>query len=820
MGLITITNLNDGINVKSDPTTISDSGLQDCVGFDLTTEGILRTAGGLAVSDIEDKLPSGNIQCVEIAFIESDKYVLATTIDGLYANGVLVKAGFTGRFKCVNLGNNIYLVNGTLAIRFDGIACYQWGITAPTSVPTITPGTYLSNLIDAFEDATPWTANQVGCVITNEAVIVKDGTNSMQIAVAASAVGYSFVAFTTDLTKFSDGTDSADNDYIRFWLYVDVLENLESLALQFDIGDGTFLADFLTYTIPSTEGESGLQALGVGGSANIIAEDSITTAKNTVNDEEVYWRYSGLKYKPSTKKVITVTKNTSSDRLSGSELGDQILSFWTSSNLYEVQSGAWLDIKIPKDKFTQNGDASRGWDNTTNVRLVVRATSKGAVNVYLDKMELVGGSDLVGEYYFGYSFARRDADNNILHESGAARTAGQILFSGPIKFDREPLVYAARPISTDPQVNAGLIYGIGGSLSDFWILAQINDNTTVTDTLTNIGEDKAERIIHSRNSMPAPAGTDLVAHQNKIWMVGDKNYPRLLRSSDILGDGTFAPEAWPTRNAYDLEGNSGDLTNINLVSQIPIIKGDSGEWNIQVLDPVDSLQVKAKKVSSLGLMGQDAVVAFETSNIYPSHGGFVESSGGQSQFILPEVQPLIDGGMAMAKGVNAGLVSYFTYQSDLTGPRTAKIDLFKGKPRFSNLNAYLLDWLAVDVKTNQVYAIKNGSVYILDSGYTDESTLNKELSVLLKSKAYQPGSMLSWNRMEMVHNTGGVWYILDVYIDGVLKSSTPFKSTSRTITNFRDFGPVSGYSFQFMITGTYTQKGEIYLPIRIYHGGK
>ena len=76
MGLIAITNLNDGINVKSDPTAISDSGLQDCVGFDLTTEGILRTAGGLAVSDIEDKLPDGNIQCVEIAFIQSDKYVL------------------------------------------------------------------------------------------------------------------------------------------------------------------------------------------------------------------------------------------------------------------------------------------------------------------------------------------------------------------------------------------------------------------------------------------------------------------------------------------------------------------------------------------------------------------------------------------------------------------------------------------------------------------------------------------------------------------------------------------------------------------------
>jgi hypothetical protein len=819
MGLITITNLNDGINVKSDPTAISDSGLQDCVGFDLTTEGIIRTAGGLAVSDIEDKLPTGNIQCVEKAFIQSTEYVLATTTDGLYANGILVQAGFTGRFKHVNFGSNIYLVNGTLAIRFDGTTCYKWGITAPTSVPTITPGTYLSNPIDDFEDATPWTAAQVDCVITDEAVIVKDGTNSMKITVAASAVGYSHVAFTTDLTKFSDGTDSSDKDYIRFWLYVDELENLESLALQFDIGDGSFLNDFLNFTLASTETGGGLQALGYGTSANIIAEDSIVAGDGNVNDEEVYWQYSDLRYKLTAKKTISVTKNAGDTPVTP-ELGDQILTYQTPSSLYGIQSGVWLDVKIPKNKFSQNGDISKGWDNITNVRLVVRATSKGAVNVYLDTMELVGGSDLVGEYYFGYSYARRDSSNNILHESGAARASRKILFSGPVKFDREPLVYAARPLSSDAQVNAGLLFGIGGSLSDFWILAQINDNTTVTDTLTDVGEDKAERIIYSRNSEPAPAGTDLVVHQNKIWMVGDDNYPRLLRSSDILGDGTFAPEAWPTRNAYDLEGNNGALININLVNQIPVIKGDSGEWVIQVLDATDSLQVGGKRVSALGLIGQDAVVAFETSNIYPSHGGFVESNAGQAQFILPEIQPLIDDGMVSAKGVNAGLVSYFTYSSTLSGPRTAKIDLLKGKPRFSNLNAYLLDWLAVDVKTNRVYAVKNGGVYLLDSGYVDASTLGGELSALLKSKAYQPGSLVAWNRMELIHNTGGVWYILDVYIDGVLKSSSPFKSSARTVTNFRDFGPVSGYSFQFRITGNYTQAGEIYLPIRIYYGGK
>lgn len=825
MGVIAITNLNDGINVKSDPTAISDSGLQDCIGFDLTTEGIIQTAGGLADNDISAFLPVGNIKCVQIAFINSTKYVLATTDTGLYANGVSVRVGFTGRFKAVNFGSNIYLVNGSLALRFNGTSCYKWGIDAPTSVPTITKGAYLSNVIDAFETLTAWIANVVDCTVAAEGTIVKTGTYSMKMTVAANTIGYSYVPFTTDLTKFSDGSESSDKDYIRFWLYIDSLENLDSLGLYIDIGDGTFSSDYFNYSIVSPGLSGGLQALGLGATADVITEDSVTTetdipAQETggAYDEFGNWQVSEP-IEPSTQVTTVITRNITQTVIDPI-LRDQILSFWSVSNLFKVEAGVWLDIKIPKNKFTQNGDITKGWDTITKVKVQVRATDKGAAIVYLDQMELVGGSDLVGEYYFGYSYARRDADNNILHESGAARAGGQVLFSGPIKFDREPLVYSARPISADTQVNAGLIFVIGGSLSDFWILTQINDNTTVTDTLSNIGEDKVERILRSRNSEPAPAGTDLIVHQNKIWMVGDANYPRLLRSSDILGDGTLAPEAWPTRNAYELEGNTGALTNIRTVNQAPVVKGDSGEWLIQVLDPTDSLQVKGKKVSHMGLRGQDAVVDLEVSNIYPSHGGFVESNGGSAQFILPEVQPLIDSKMANAKGVNAGLVNYFTYDSNLTGPRTAKIDLFKGKPRFSNLNSFLLDWLTVDVMSNVVYAVKNGGVYILDSGYTDESTPNKEIAALLKSKAYQPGGLVAWNRMEMIHNTGGSWFILDVYVDGVLISSSPFKSTTKTATNFRDFGPVTGYSFQFRITGTYTQKGEIYLPIRIYYGSK
>jgi hypothetical protein len=932
LNIITINNLGDGINVKNDPSAISDGSVVDCVGFELSKEGVLETCQGLADNDISSKLPGSGVQCFHKCYIGSTLYVLATTIDGLYSNGSLVLSGFTGRFKTVSFLNNIFLTNGVLSKRFDGTTCYNWGITVPTTVPTIATGSLLTKTIDAFDTSAVWATNQVNCTISRSLtgsdlvtngtftgsgagwtfdavdwtynanamdkdadgvgtlaqtlaitaglrylitltvtactvgsftttlggatstttvssngtyylsikttttgnliftpsddarftidtisvyqVVNKEGAGAINISTAANTTGYSYKPIVVDGTTFSTGDTCTTKDYVSFWLLVDNLLALKSLTFFLDTGDGSFDTDYFSFAISSPGDPTAVQAIGTGRTSSIIPEEGILS---TLSDKGINLETFDLfQTESASADVFKVSDNNQIDPF----VKNQILSYWKKSTLFHLKSGVWSNIKIPKEKFIQSGDSSKSWSDIVSVKIEVATNKTLAINVKLDDLQFKGGSDLVGDYWFLYTWGREDANRNLIHESGPSRNSSTKQFNiiGPITFDRHPLVYSARPRSADPQVNCGVFYAIGGSLGDFWELFTVHNNSTITDTISAIGDSFVNRKLTSTYNEPAPVGTDIILRRNKIWMVGLVGYPRLFRSSDILLDGTLAPEAWPTRNAYEPENNTGALLRFDIVNKQLVVKGEVGEWSININDPTDFLQISADKVSDKGLIGQDAVISFESSSVYPSNGGFVESNGASASYVMPEVQPLISDGMEDAVGVNAGLVTYFSYYSTLVGNRTAKVDLFRGKPRFSNINDLKLEWLVHDDRTKQVYCIENGSVYILDSGYTNASIPGGELLAFVKSKVYQPGGNVSWNRVQFDHNTGGSWFRLLVYVDEVLKSVHPFRSTSRTKGNFQ-IGPRSGYGFQFVIVGDYRTLGKIHLPIRIYHGG-
>lgn len=941
MKAITINNLNDGINVKNDPSAISEGGVVDVVGFDLSKEGVLEVAQGLLGHNFGDLVPTGDKQWLQVVYLGTTKYVLVTTTTGLYANGVLIDADFTGRFKAVSFLNNIFLVNGISAKRFNGTTCYQWGITAPTTTPNIAAGSYLETTIDDLEDLTSWIANQVSCTVSRPvtgADLVTNGTFTgsaagwtvdavawtynanavdkdadgvgtvhqtlahtigkkylvtftitgwtigsvtpslggvdgvavsangtyyqiitpttagdltftpssvarftldtvsvyeslskevgtsigLGFAVVASTVGYSYVANVLDLAEFTTGETSSDKDYIRFWLRVDDVSALEALTIFFDAGDGTFVTDFFSYTIKGTESS---QTHALGSSAEILAEESTAPpSAEPITSAYVRDQFGNFIREGGERSVehfiTTLSKRQVTSHIDGA-LADQTLAFWRRGDQFRLKDATWIPMKIPKSLFLQTGDEALDWANVVAMKVEVATNSTGAINVYIDGLKMVGGSDLMGDYWFLYSWGRSDGGSIIAHESSPSRnnSTKQLNVIGPVSFDRHPLVYSGRPLSSDPQVNCGVIYALGGGLVDFWALAEIFNNIVATNTLYDIGESTVQRKLVYKNSEPAPSGLDIVMLYNKIWMVGDPDYPTLLRSSDILEDGALSPESWPSRNGYELDGNSGELYNIRVLNQSLSIKGKFGDWVVVINDPTDYLQVSSRRISDKGLVGKDALVELPSSHIYPTNGGFVESNGQQASFILPEIEPLIDNLMESAIGVNAGLVSYFTYKSAMVGERTAKVDLYRGTPRFSNLNNLFFDCLFYDKVSGVTYGVYNKEIYIIDSGYHNNAIAGGELYALLKSKVYRPGGCVAWTRIGFYHDTGGAWFRCEIYVDGALKNSFPFMSTSRTRGDFR-FGPHSGYDFQFIITGNYKAFAKVYFPIGVYHSGE
>jgi hypothetical protein len=806
MGLITVSNISEGINVKLDPSVIPDGAVADCVGFDVIAGGRLNTSGGIALNDISDLLPSKDIDWMEIRYIGSVKYVLVSTSEGLYSNGVLISAAITGRFRSESFLNNIYIVNSTAAIRYDGTTCYQWGIDPPTGIPTIAPGTHLSTTIHTFETMATWIANASTLTVAAEGTIKKQGSYSMKATAAISTSGYSYVTASLDLTKFSNGTTSNENDYISCQIYIDDLTHLEGVSFVFDTGDVTFKTDTFTYDLLSPTVLGTPQAIGSGQTANIYGED-------TLSDMSGFTSWNDFVNQTSSKTSSLVLTSGGFSTID-SEVGDQTLTVWKTNPLFQLKSATWQELRIPKSMFTWAGAAD--WATVKGLKIKVTANDAGAVNVYFDDWKMIGGSELSGTYWFMYTFFRGDSNNTVIHESPPAIANRLYVISEPVVFDRHPLVYSARPLSTDPQVTGGNIYATGEDLGDFWLIASVLDNTTVTDTVYGC---EGVRILNSKHNFPAPPGTDLILFKNKFWMIGDPSYPMVMRTSDILEDGTLAPEGWPPRNGYELSGNQGELLNVDILNETISVKGKFGEWKVDTTDPTDFLQVTAKKVSDYGLLSQDAIVRLPAEHIYPSKRGFIRTTGSTASFIFPELEPLIDSNIDLAMGVNAGLVSYFTYRTNLLGDRTAKIDLYNGKPRFTNINNVLFNQLSFDPLTDNVYCLYGKEIGILDSGTKNEFIPGGLLYAYLKSRTYQPGNVVGWTCVAFRHNTGGVWYRLNLWVEGTLAAMFPFKSNAVTEQYFR-FGPYSGYDFYFEIVGDYDVPGQIIFPIRIYHSGK
>lgn len=794
MSSINIKTLHDGLNLKDDLADLSlpEGVTSECVGFDLTVGGKLQVAKGNTTDhDLTDYLPIGNTQCSQVIYMDSIRYVLATTEDGLYSNAILVDADFTGRFKALTFGSNIYLINGSLARRFDGTTCYQWGITPPVAMPTLSVGANTTKDIDTMEDTTDWITNASGCVVSDEGTIVKAGSHSCHIAMAAVGEGSTYRDIALDLSTLGSA-NSSDDDLIRFWVYIDDLTKLNYLRLLFDVSDGNFNQDFYSYEWNFYGADSQLIRSVIGGSAEVITENEPVA--------------------PS--KFVSIKNDNIEDVLKIRSFNGQNIELYQTTDLSKVTSGVWVKLHVPKSSFIRTGISTADWSNVVTVGLEVG--SNDAVNVYVDQIQLIGGGKLLGIYYFMYGWARVDVGGNVLHYSGPARAAdGTLDIHGPATFERQPLEWSTRIPSTDPQVNACVIYVIGGNLTEWYVLDVILDNLTTTGQTVNGEEDCYRKMISLRND-PAPAGLDMVLHRNSIWMVGFTDLPNVIRKSDISPDGDILIEGWPARNAYIPTGSGSLLTSIDVLNRQVVVRSLDGEWVLDISNPSDYSSVSQDEVVGKGCLSRDGVMRFGSSVIYPAAGAFVESNGSTRSLVMPETSPVItSSGVANAVAVFNNFEGYFSFIDNQGLDRTAKLDLYRGSPRIAYQNNKSYTWLFVDSNTGIVYGILDGAVVRLNYGYDDRGN---QLECQLTSRIFTVGKDAVWKRMSFFHLTNNQWLHIDGYVDDIHVGHQTFKSSVRKECRF-DFGPVSGERFQFTIWGQYSDLVEIYLPLRLYVDG-
>lgn len=127
------------LNVTADPTIIDDGDMQRCKNLRLNKNGVAVTRDGKnALNDTAINIVSKIIEQL------GNRYEFGTSI---YRNESSLASGYSPTWDAIlynpynSYTQSIYCSNSSNLIRIEGSTLYNWGITAPSSAPTIAAGT-------------------------------------------------------------------------------------------------------------------------------------------------------------------------------------------------------------------------------------------------------------------------------------------------------------------------------------------------------------------------------------------------------------------------------------------------------------------------------------------------------------------------------------------------------------------------------------------------------------------------------------------------------------------------------------------------------
>jgi hypothetical protein len=329
-------------------------------------------------------------------------------------------------------GDNLHKMSPTES--FTG-----WGITAPANGFTATA--VAAEYIDFLGGATVF------------------------VPAAAGGVGTATDdAFTADLTSFTSGTPSTDADYITFEALIDYPNNLQSLQLDFSLGNNDFSDNTLyhttnyTYTpdpVPETTTDAEPTVKGLGSTtdwSDPIYQSQMLDGQDRIDKFE--WQNDSLS---------TVDTRASLQSVS----------------LPVTALSAWTKIRIAKSSFTRSGtSASYNWADIQAYRFVVSANANGPVNVTIRYFQLLGGVGTQGDYKYFITYYNSET-NNRSNPNSTAVVVKNVL--------RQEISLTSLPVPTDTQITHVEIWRtIGDGAIPFFVDRVAAGTTSYSDRTADI----------------------------------------------------------------------------------------------------------------------------------------------------------------------------------------------------------------------------------------------------------------------------------------------------------------------------------------------
>lgn len=368
----------------------------------------------------------------------------------LYRAGSSILTGLSGARLAfvrmpptIGLEDYLFVTGGGLMrkVGSDG-AVTNWGIAAPSDGFTATMNSALSRTIDAF-DSGAWTDSGIIGSPSFTASPLAEGTNCLEVPMSSSGPGSVkgtlTKSITVDLSTYASGETSPDEDWIAFYLRMDKARKVESIQLSFSLGDTTFNTNY-TRDIIIDDRISRTLTLKPEGLADLAG----------VHGQEAAFLASpaSTPFRLSATELLGVTKGIESD-------------------------DAFVRLLLPKTSFVKSGSGTETWADVEAVRFVFLVAPNSQPTVYLDKMELLGGFGLQGNYKYRVTFRNTTTGTRSNANPTPVAVTGNL---------RRSVALADLPISTDPQVDQREVWRTLGNGEVYFRCLTVDDNVTTTAT--------------------------------------------------------------------------------------------------------------------------------------------------------------------------------------------------------------------------------------------------------------------------------------------------------------------------------------------------
>lgn len=285
-------------------------------------------------------------------------------------------------------GGNLFKINAALT------TASTWGIARPSDTPpSIGTAALTSKDIDASTSTIAnWTATDMsdtsaeGATDTTPtanaslAASPKKVTTNGSLTVVAPKDATTRVdrVIALDLSQFAAPGDSGDEDLIELWFACNRPQHIKNLELVFYLGSAPPAAPFDNETSTyhrelQVKIVSGKQKGKLRGLGDILPRNHV-------------------------KQIITDSSVTIRDFDTSAEVSEDVIG---------VTRRTWTRVVLPKSSFTltQAPGTTFTWANVQGVRLSVETNKLGKSRVWLDRIRMIGGVGLQGDYQYMFTFA-------------------------------------------------------------------------------------------------------------------------------------------------------------------------------------------------------------------------------------------------------------------------------------------------------------------------------------------------------------------------------------------------------------------------------